>query len=40
MMASDVALLNEFPDVCKVIHLMDPSTAATSQDNLIEQVTF
>ena len=40
MTASDVALLNGFPDVCKVMHLMDPSTAAASQDNLIDQVSF
>ena len=40
MTASDVASLNEFPDVCEVIHLMSPSTAAASQDNLIDQVSL
>ena len=40
MTASDVASLHEFPDVCEVIHLMDPSTAAASQDNLIDQVSL
>ena len=40
MTASDVASLNEFPDVCEVIQLMSPSTAAASQDNLIDQVSL
>ena len=40
MTASDVGSFTEFPDVCEVIHLMSPSTAAASQDNLIDQVSL
>ena len=32
MMASDVASLHEFSDVCEVIQLVSPSIAAASQD--------
>ena len=32
MKASDVASVNEFPDVCAVIQLMDPSASRASDD--------
>ena len=38
MTASDVASVNEFPDVCAVIQLMDPSGSRASDDNTTYQV--
>ena len=38
MTASDVASVNEFPDVCAVIQLMDPSAIRPSDDNTTYQV--
>ena len=40
MTASDVASVNEFPDVCAVIQLMDPSASTASDDNTTHQVSF
>ena len=40
MTASDVASVNEFPDVCAVIQLMeDPSASRVSDDNTTYQVS-
>ena len=40
MTASDVASVNEFPDVCAVIQLMDPSASRASDDNTTYQVSL
>ena len=40
MTASDVASVNEFPDVCAVIQLMDPSASRASDDNTTYQVSI
>ena len=40
MTASDVVSVNEFPDVCAVIQLMDPSASRASDDNATYKVSF